>query len=146
MIPITDVRMTRFWITLEHAAKFVFQSIERMVGGEIFVPKIPSMKITDLANAIAPEAKIQEIGIRPGEKLHELMISVDDSRHTYEYDDRFVIYPEYPTWYMDPDSYSQETKIIRSGVLCKDGFIYSSDTNDKWLKRDELRKILETIK
>src|SRR5688572_15649284 len=97
-IPITDPRMTRFWITLEQAAEFVLDSFSRMEGGEIFVPKIPSMKITDLARAIAPECKTEIVGIRSGEKLHEVMVAEDDARNTREYDRYFVIFPQFHEW------------------------------------------------
>lgn len=97
-MPVTDERMTRFWITLEKGVQFVLDNLERMLGGEIFVPKIPSMKVMDLAKAIAPDCDIEIVGIRPGEKLHEAMIMEDDARHTVEFDDHYVIQPEFPWW------------------------------------------------
>jgi UDP-N-acetylglucosamine 4,6-dehydratase len=97
-LPITDKRMTRFWITLEHGVRLVIQALETMHGGEVFVPKIPSMRITDLARLIGPECKILETGIRPGEKLHEVLVTEDESRHTLEFEDHFVVEPEYYWW------------------------------------------------
>lgn len=136
VLPITDSRMTRFWITLEQGVDFVLKSIERMRGGEIFVPKIPSMQIMDLARAIAPECRTEIVGIRPGEKLHEVMVPEDDSRHTLEYDDYFAILPAFHDW--DTDNYIHQN----GGRLCPDGFRYSSETNTHWLSVDELREML----
>lgn len=133
VLPITDERMTRFWITLEQGVEFVLASLERMRGGEIFVPKIPSMRMTDLARAVAPECEIKIVGIRPGEKLHEVMVPEDDAYHTLEYDDHFAILPTFHEW-------SAETYIAENGgKLCPDGFRYSSDTNTCWLTIEELR-------
>jgi UDP-N-acetylglucosamine 4,6-dehydratase len=134
-ILITDVRMTRFWITLDKGVQFVLQSLKHMTGGEIFVPKIPSMKIVDLAKAIAPEANIRIIGIRPGEKLHELMITQDDARHTVEFDDYYVIMPEFPWW----------GSTLKGGKPLPDSFEYSSDTNTQWLGIEELRQLVEQM-
>jgi UDP-N-acetylglucosamine 4,6-dehydratase len=132
-LPITDERMTRFWITLEQGVKFVIQSLERMSGGEIYVPKIPSMRIMDLARALAPECKIDVVGIRPGEKLHEVMVTEDDARHTLEYDDHYTILPE---------SYDgNRTAFVdakNGGRRCPEAFRYASDTNNCWLTVDEL--------
>src|SRR5260370_32094927 len=97
-LPIADPRMTRFWSTVEQGVKFVLDCLERMIGGEIFVPKIPSMNILDLAKAIAPECEIKVVGIRPGEKLHEVMVPADDARHTLEYDDYYTIVPTFQDW------------------------------------------------
>ncbi|HTW92755.1 MAG TPA: UDP-N-acetylglucosamine 4,6-dehydratase (inverting) [bacterium] len=133
VLPITDARMTRFWITLEQGVEFVLNSLERMTGGEIFVPKIPSMRITDLARAIAPECKTEVVGIRPGEKLHETMISEDDARHTVEHDDYYAILPVIHSWS------AQEYIAENGGKPCPDGFCYSSDKNTQWLSVDELR-------
>ena len=135
-IPITDVRMTRFWITLDHGVEFVLGSLLKMQGGEIFVPKIPSMRITDLAEAVAPGCKTRLVGIRPGEKLHEVMVNEDDARHTLEYDEHFVIMPA-----LDGlgDPYASEN---RGGRPCPDGFCYSSGTNDRWLTVDQLRALV----
>lgn len=131
-IPITDPRMTRFWITLQQGVQFVIDSLQRMRGGEIFVPKIPSMKITDLAEAVAPGCKIEYIGIRPGEKLHEVMVPEDDARRTIELEEFFVIQPEFPWW-------GKENWI--EGKPLPEGFRYSSETNDRWLSIEELRQM-----
>jgi len=136
VLPITDQRMTRFWVTLDQAVRFCLRFAELMRGGEIFVPKIPSMRIVDLARAVAPECKHEIIGIRPGEKLHEILISEDDARMTLEYEDYFVIQPHYHMWadleYGQPDG----------GQPCRDGFRYSSDTNTQWLSAEELRAMV----
>lgn len=131
-VPITDKRMTRFWITLEQGVQFVLDNLERMRGGEIFVPKIPSMNIMDLAKAIAPECEIDIVGIRPGEKLHEAMIMEDDARHTREFDDHYVIQPEFSWW---SEGY------VESGKPLLDGFKYTSDTNIEWLTIEQLQKL-----
>lgn len=136
IIPVTDERMTRFWITLDHGVQFVIDNLERMQGGEIFVPKIPSMKVTDLAKAIAPECEIKVIGIRPGEKLHEAMIMEDDARHTLELDDYYVIQPELSWW-----SHGQ---LVGSKTL-PEGFAYTSDNNTDWLTVEELKDLVEEI-
>lgn len=134
VIPVTDDRMTRFWITLEQGVQFVIDSLTRMNGGEIFIPKIPSMSILDLAEAIAPKCEIEIVGIRPGEKLHEAMITEDDARHTLEYDDYFVIQPEFPWW-------SAEYK--NGGKSLPEGFTYVSNVNNQWLTVDELRELVK---
>ncbi len=141
-LPITDRRMTRFWITLEQAVDFVIASFKRMMGGEIFVPKIPSMRIVDLAAAMAPHLKFEEVGIRPGEKLHELMIGEDDARHSLEFPDHYVIAPE-----VIHNSYqsSMERLAKRCGSRLADGFTYASDTNTQWLSPAELREIIQSI-
>ncbi|MEW5766972.1 MAG: UDP-N-acetylglucosamine 4,6-dehydratase (inverting) [bacterium] len=133
VLPVTDERMTRFWITLEHGVRFVLGCLDIMGGGEIFVPKIPSMKIVDLAKAVAPECRYEFIGIRPGEKLHEVLIPEDDARLTLEFDDFFIIKPESP--YV---SY----KGLEGGKALSEGFRYASDTNDRWLTAEELRKMI----
>ena len=134
-LPITDLRMTRFWISLNQAVDFVLSSFSMMGGGEIFVPKIPSMKITDLANAIAPDTATVASEIRPGEKLHEEMISEDDSRRTIELEDRYVILPTLPNWtYTGP-----------SGTSVPDGFGYRSNTNSDWLTKEELRAFADAL-
>lgn len=138
-IPITDPRMTRFWITLEQGVEFVLKSFERMHGGELFVPKIPSMNIMDLAKAIAPDCEIEIIGIRPGEKLHEYMISIDDARNTLEYDDYYIIQPQFSWW--DEDQYSSHN----GGRKVPEGFSYSSDKNDWWLTMEELGQMIGEI-
>jgi UDP-N-acetylglucosamine 4,6-dehydratase/5-epimerase len=136
ILPITDERMTRFWITLEQGVDFVLRCLKRMEGGEIFVPKIPSMRIVDLARVIAPECQMEFVGIRPGEKLHEVMVPVDDARNTIEYDDYFAILPAFHEW--DPQAY----QIRDGGRSCPEGFQYSSDTNTHWLTADEMRKLI----
>jgi UDP-N-acetylglucosamine 4,6-dehydratase (inverting) len=133
VLTITDERMTRFWLTLDQGVNFVLNSIQRMHGGEIFIPKIPSMKITDLAEAIAPEATKEFTGIRPGEKLHEIMITEDESRHAKEFSDYFMIEPEFPFWKKENTS---------SGKSLPDNYRYSSDINDKWLTTEELEEML----
>ncbi len=135
-LPITDPRMTRFWITLEQAVDFVLTNLERMEGGEVFVPKIPSMKITDLAEAIAPGCDHEVVGIRPGEKLHEVMVPKNVARNTLEFEDYFAILPAFQDW--DSDSYHEEN----GGTWCEDQFKYSSDTNDRWLSAEEIREMI----
>jgi UDP-N-acetylglucosamine 4,6-dehydratase len=129
-LTITDDRMTRFWLSLDQGARFVISSIEGMYGGEVFVPKIPSTKIVDLARVIAPEAVIDVIGIRPGEKLHEMMISRDESRSTIELEDRFVVEPEGAPWFRYDWS--------KDGQPVPDGFKYTSDNNTEWLTADQI--------
>lgn len=136
ILPVTDIRMTRFWITLNQAVEFVFKSFTKMHGGEIFVPKIPSMKIIDLAKAIAPESKIKIIGIRPGEKLHEVMISEDNSRNTKEFADYFIIQPAFHWW--SEKNYTQ-------GKNVPENFKYSSDTNKIWLTFNKLQELVRTL-
>lgn len=133
-ITITDERMTRFWITLEQGVRFVISSIEMMHGGEVFIPKIPSMNIMDLARLMAPECEIEMIGIRPGEKLHESMISVDEARQSVELADRFVIQPAHPWWAQDN---------WEEGKLLPEGFSYSSDTNSEWLAPAALQRMID---
>ena len=132
VLPITDERMTRFWITLDQGVRFVLESLERMHGGELYVPKIPSMRVVDLAKAMAPDATLRVVGIRPGEKLHEEMISVSDARSTLDVGDRYVIQPELDFW----------PKAKLDGTPMPDGFSYASDTNDQWLTVDELRTMV----
>ena len=134
-IPVTDRRMTRFWITLDQAVDFVLGALVRMRGGEIFVPKLPSMRIVDLATAIGPGCAIDEVGIRPGEKLHEVMITPEDARKAVEYDEYFVVQPAFPWW---SDGIGQES----GGRPVSDGFVYASNTNDRWLTVEELRRLL----
>ena len=141
-IPITDEKMTRFMITLEDGVKFVLKNFERMQGGEIFVPKIPSMKITDLAKAMAPELPFKIVGIRPGEKLHEIMCPADDSHLTYEFDDHFVITP---TIQFSQKRNYEKNSLGEVGVHVKQGFEYNSGNNDKWLQKDELLRFIEKI-
>ncbi|MGS2778881.1 UDP-N-acetylglucosamine 4,6-dehydratase (inverting) [Robertmurraya sp. GLU-23] len=134
-IPITDERMTRFWITLDKGVDFVLDSLERMCGGEIFVPKIPSMKITDLAKAIAPDVEQEVIGIRPGEKLHEVMITKDDARRTLEFSDYYVITPQFPWW----------GNKLTGGERIPEDFVYSSETNEEWVTVEELKQLIEKL-
>ena len=131
-MPITDARMTRFMITVEQGVELVWQAFSDMEGGEIYVRKIPSMRVTDIARAIAPDAKHEIVGIRPGEKLHEQMIGVEDAYHTYEYDHYFKILPAINNWSEDPNR-------IKSGLRVPEGFVYASDTNTEWMTPDELR-------
>ncbi len=139
-LPVTDDKMTRFWITLEQGVEFVLSSLERMLGGEIFIPKIPSMKITDLAHAMAPNLPIKIIGIRPGEKLHEVMVPKDDSHLTLEFDDHFVIMPTIQ--FSQAVDFSKNKK-GQVGKKVEYGFEYASDSNSVWLSEKE---VLELIK
>jgi len=132
-ITITDPRMTRFWLTLEHGVKFVVRCLEQMHGGEIFVPRIPSMRLLDLAETIAPGCEVEYIGIRPGEKLHEVLVSDDESRHAVATEEMFVIQPAHPWW--------KAENWVRGKAL-PEGFRYSSDTNDQWLTRRELEELV----
>jgi len=135
-ITITDPRMTRFWLTLEQGVEFVLACLGRMRGSEIFVPKIPSMNILDLAHVIAPDCETENVGIRPGEKLHEVLVPEDEARHAIAYDDFFAIVPTF--------SKTETEKYMKrhGGKLCPEGFRYSSDTNDRWLSVEELRDML----
>jgi len=135
-LTLTDKRMTRFWITLEEGVKFVVDCIEKMKGGEIFIPKIPSMKIMDLAKVIAPKTKKKIIGIRSGEKLHEELLTTEEAKHSKEFDRYFVIEPEFPFWQKDN---------FKEGKPLPEEFKYSSDTNKKWLTKEELREILKNL-
>jgi len=136
-LPITDDRMTRFWITLEQGVNFVLSSLELMQGGETFVPKIPSMKMTELARAMAPELPIKIVGIRPGEKLHEIMITADDSRHAFELQDRYIIEPSLSFW---------ENKPTYDGAVpLKEGFVYSSDNNSDWMDLSRFKDFMTTV-
>lgn len=136
VLTITDERMTRFWITLDQAVEFVLSRIPMAEGGEVFVPKIPSMRVLDIAEAIAPDAEKVFTGIRPGEKLHEAMLTEDESRHANELDDCYMIYPEFPMWRTEP--YTQGTPVA-------DGFRYTSDNNTEWLGPEELRAMLPSL-
>lgn len=131
-LSITDLRMTRFWISIQEAVKFVVSSLEIMTGGELYVPRIPSMKITDLAKAVSPKAELIEIGMRPGEKLHEEMISADDSRRTIIMENRFVVMPVAAEWgYSAPE-----------GELMEEGVAYRSDTNSHWMTESDIREFI----
>jgi UDP-N-acetylglucosamine 4,6-dehydratase (inverting) len=140
VLPITDERMTRFNITLNEGVDLVLASFERMWGGEIFVPKIPSYRILDVAKAIAPDATIEIVGIRPGEKLHEEMITIDDALMTIEFEDYYVISPSFRQW--DPDEF-RLTSNSRPGKRCELGFSYGSGTNDHFLTVEELGTLIE---
>jgi len=133
-LPVTDKRMTRFWITLDQAVRFVVDSFDLMRGGELFVPRIPSMKIMDLAEAVAPECPVHEVGVRPGEKLHEEMVALEDGRRTLRYPDRYVVQPTIATWGYTP---------LPGGERVGEGFAFRSEDNDRWLSVTELRALLE---
>jgi UDP-N-acetylglucosamine 4,6-dehydratase/5-epimerase len=134
-LPITDPRMTRFWITLQQGVDFVLSSLEMMTGGEIFVPRIPSMRIADLAECMAPGVPHKVVGIRPGEKLHEVMVPEDDGRTTIALDDRYIIEPQFPWWSHAPHTANGARPVAN-------GFRYSSDHNDEWLDAKGMRALL----
>jgi len=137
-LPITDRRMTRFWITLEQGAALVLNALRDMCGGEIWVPRIPSMRIIDLARVIGPECRLREVGIRPGEKLHEVMIPVDDGRQTLEFENHFVIQPSFRWW--------DELGVVREGGQpCPDGFYYGSDNNSEWCTEAQLAQMIAAL-
>jgi FlaA1/EpsC-like NDP-sugar epimerase len=136
-ITITDENMTRFWITLEQGIRFVIKCIESMKGGEIFIPKIPSMRIVDLAETIAPNAKKRIIGVRPGEKLHEILLTKEETQHAKEFDKYFVIEPEFPFWNINN---------FKENKRLSDGFEYTSNTNDKWISKEQIKEILKDLK
>ena len=138
-LPITDERMTRFMITLDKGVELVWQTFEDMLGGEIYVKKIPSIKVTDIADVIAPKAKHKIIGIRPGEKLNEQMISSEDSYSTYEYSNYFKILPQINEWGKDKSR-------IKKGIKVPEGFVYSSEKNSKWITKEELKKWISSNK
>jgi UDP-N-acetylglucosamine 4,6-dehydratase (inverting) len=135
-ITITDERMTRFWITLEEGVKFVINCIDTMRGGEIFVPKISSMKIIDLAEAVAPGAKKKIIGIRPGEKIHEVLLTEEEAIHTKEFEKFFIIEPEYPFWHKDN---------FQDGKPLPPGFKYASNTNTDWITKERMTQLFKNI-
>lgn len=135
VITLTDRRMTRFWLTLDHGVRFVIRAIERMKGGEVFVPKIPSMRLTDLAETIAPGCNIQEIGIRPGEKLHEVLLSPEEARNAREHEDMYVI----RQWG------GGHALLADGGQPVEDGFRYASETNTHWLSGTDLLRLAEVI-
>lgn len=136
-LPITDFNMTRFWISLEQGVELVIKALAESKGGETFIAKIPSFKITDLAKAILPACTMKEVGIREGEKLHEVMITKEDSHYTYEYKEHYIIYPHMSWW--------EKTEIVPGGKLVSPGFEYSSGTNTQWLSVNELRQRLEKV-
>ncbi len=133
-ITLTHEEMTRFWITLDQGVNLVAMTLDQMHGGEIFIPKIPSMKVGDFIATLAPECKFKIIGIRPGEKIHEVLITQEEARHTKEYDKHYIILPEYDWWH-GHKHYIEGTKL-------KDGFSYSSDNNSVWMTSDELMKLI----
>ena len=135
-LPITDYRMTRFWISLEQGVQLVVKALEEAHGGETFISMIPSFKVTDLAQAMLPGCEMPEVGIREGEKLHEVMVPAEDSARTYEYDKNYIIYPNYNWWNLD--------KVIPGGKLVEPGFIYSSGNNCEWLSVDDIQRLLKT--
>lgn len=135
-LPITDYRMTRFWISLEEGVRLVIKALNESHGGETFISKIPSFKITDLAQAMVPGCTMPEVGIREGEKLHEVMVTKEDSLYTYEYERHFIVYPHYNWW--------GAKDVIPGGLLVKPGFEYSSGTNTQWLSVEEIRELLKT--
>lgn len=138
VLPITDPRMTRFWITLDQGAALVLNALNHMRGGEIWVPRIPSMRIVDLARVIGPDCEYPEVGIRPGEKLHEVMIPVDDGRVAVEFDDHYVITPNYTWW--DPNWHSE-----RGGKPCPEEFYYGSDNNTEWVSDEQLVEMIASL-
>ena len=141
--PITDHKMTRFWITIEDCIQFVEDSLRIMIGGEIFIPKIPSMKITELAQAINPDLPLKKIGVRPGEKIHEIMISNDDARNTYEIEDRYIIEPEFLR--LTKKRVNIEKRFKGKIKRVSKDFVYSSGTNTEWLSKRKIEKILSKI-
>ncbi len=137
-LPITDYRMTRFWISLEQGVELVIKALKEATGGETFISKIPSFKITDLAEAMLPGCKKPEVGIREGEKLHEIMVTVEDSMTTYEYEKHFIVYPQM-TW-------NNRQGVAPGGKKVPEGFSYSSDNNTWWLTVEEIRELLKEMK
>lgn len=137
-LPITDYRMTRFWISLDEAVKLVIKALEEAKGGETFISKIPSFKVTDLAQAMLPGCKMPEVGIRPGEKLHEIMVTTEDSMTTYEYDKHFIVFPQV--------KYTDKQMVEPTGRKVPDGFSYSSGNNTEWLSVEDIKKLLEGFK
>ena len=135
-LPITDYRMTRFWISLEQGVELVIKALDEARGGETFISKIPSFKITDLAQAMLPGCNMPEVGIREGEKLHEIMVTREDSLHTYEYEKHYIVYPNYNWW--------GEKDIIPGGKLVEPEFEYSSGTNTEWLSVKDIQRLLVT--
>lgn len=138
-LPITDSRMTRFWITLDQGVELVFKALEESKGGETYISKIPSFHINDLAEAMLPGCEIEEIGIREGEKLHEVMVTKDDCRNTYEYDKHYIIYPNYEWW-------NKENGLLPGGVPVEDGFEYNSGNNKEWLSVEQIKAELLRMK
>ena len=137
-LPITDYRMTRFWISLRQGVELVIKAFEEAKGGETFISKIPSFKVTDLAQAMLPGCEMPEVGIREGEKLHEVMVAAEDSMHTYEYDRHFIVYPQI-VW-------DERRRVVPTGRKVPEGFSYSSGKNTEWLSVEDIRKLLETVR
>lgn len=137
-LPITDFEMTRFWITLEQGVELVFKALKESRGGETYISKIPSFKITDLAKAMSPNTILKEVGIREGEKLHEVMITKDDSRYTYEYENHYIIYPNFDWWHLD-------SHFTEGGMLIENGFEYNSGSNMEWLSVEDLKSEIEKL-
>ncbi|OGZ62606.1 MAG: UDP-N-acetylglucosamine 4,6-dehydratase (inverting) [Candidatus Staskawiczbacteria bacterium RIFCSPHIGHO2_02_FULL_34_10] len=135
-LTVTDEKMTRFWITLEQGVALVINSIASMYGGEIFIPKIPSMKIMDLVKVISPEAQVKITGIRPGEKLHEILLTADEARHSLEFDSYFIIEPEFAFW---------KKESLKEGKTFVEGFNYSSDNNTQWFKQEDFKKLVNEL-
>ena len=135
-LPVTDERMTRFWMTLDKAVRLVMMAVEKMTGGETFVYKNPSYKVVDICKAMAPDAKIKIIGIREGEKIHEVMITKDDSRYTYDYGEYYIIYPNFE-WFDFEKSFKP------GGVSIEDGFEYHSGNNSEWLSVEDIRRLIK---
>jgi UDP-N-acetylglucosamine 4,6-dehydratase len=135
-VTVTDPRMTRFWITLDQGVRFVVRCVEQMHGGEVFVPKIPSMNILDLVRAVAPECEVEQISIRPGEKLHEVLVSEDEARQTLEVDDMFIIQPAHPWW---------RTENWAGARPLPDGFRYTSDANPQRLSTEQLKNMVKEL-
>ncbi len=136
-MPVTDVRMTRFWISLTQGVELVIKALTEAKGGETFISKIPSFKVTDLAEAMLPGCTIKETGIRPGEKLHEIMVTTEDSHTTYEYDKHFIVYPQM-VW-------NERQQPDLSGRKVEEGFAYSSGTNKEWLSVEDIRRLLKDV-
>ncbi len=136
-LPVTDFRMTRFWISLQQGVELVIKALEEAKGGETFISKIPSFKVTDLAEAMLPGCKMQEVGIRVGEKLHEIMVAVEDAPNTYEYDKYFIVYPQM-VW-------SESRRAVPTGKRVPEGFSYSSGNNTEWLGVEDIRGLLKTV-
>ena len=136
VITITDERMTRFWITLEHGVRFVIDCIDKMEGGEVFIPKVPSMKVTELASVVAPGAERKVIGIRPAEKICEILLTEEEARHSKEFDNYFVIEPEFPFWGSDN---------LKNGKSLPEGFSYTSDNNSWWLTKQDLEDMIKEL-
>lgn len=137
-LPITDFEMTRFWITLEQGVELVFKALNESRGGETYISKIPSFKITDLAKAMSSNIILKEVGIREGEKLHEVMITKDDSRYTYEYENHYIIYPNFDWWHLD-------SHFTEGGTLIENGFEYNSGSNVEWLSVEDLKSEIEKL-